>query len=89
VIQLKCGNTKFLECMNFMSAVFTLLHSLAITAVSYINIITAVVKIPSVAGRQKAFSTCASHLAVVSKTVTLKGLRESDKQQKESPPVES
>ncbi|KFV46302.1 Olfactory receptor 6C1, partial [Gavia stellata] len=35
---------------------------------SYINIITAVVKIPSVAGRQKAFSTCASHLTVVSVT---------------------
>ncbi|NWH55730.1 OLF49 protein, partial [Fregata magnificens] len=66
MIELKCGNTKVLECINFISAVFTLLRSLAITAVSYINIITAVVKIPSAAGRQKAFSTCASHLTVVS-----------------------
>ncbi|NXU33366.1 OLF49 protein, partial [Thalassarche chlororhynchos] len=68
MIELKCGNTKVLECMNFISAVFTLLGSLAITAVSYINIITAVVKIPSVAGRQKAFPTCASYLTVVSMT---------------------
>lgn len=68
MIQLKCGNTKVLECMNFTSAVFTLLGSLAITAVSYLNIITAVVKIPSVAGRQKAFSTYVSHLTVVSIT---------------------
>ncbi|NXS77182.1 OR6C1 protein, partial [Pandion haliaetus] len=48
--------------------VFTLLGSLAITAVSYISIITAVIKIPSVAGRPKAFSTCASRLTVVSNT---------------------
>ncbi|XP_075027180.1 olfactory receptor 6C74-like [Calonectris borealis] len=68
MIELKCGNTKVLECMILISAVFTLLGSLAITAVSYINIIAAVVKIPAVAGRQKAFSTCASHLTVVSVT---------------------
>ncbi|KFZ45460.1 Olfactory receptor 6C75, partial [Antrostomus carolinensis] len=68
MIQLKCGNTKVLVCMTFISAVFTLPGSLVITAVSYINIISAVVKIASVAGRQKAFSTCASHLIVVSIT---------------------
>ncbi|KAM9215135.1 olfactory receptor 6C1-like [Leptosomus discolor] len=49
-------------------AVFTLLSSLAITVESYINIITAVLKIHSVAGRLKAFSTCASHLTVLSNT---------------------
>ncbi|NXW88050.1 O6C74 protein, partial [Alopecoenas beccarii] len=68
MIQLKCGNTRVLECMNFMSAVFILLGSLAITAASYINIIITVFKIPSVTGRQKAFATCASHLTVVSIT---------------------
>ncbi|KAM6108036.1 LOW QUALITY PROTEIN: olfactory receptor 6C2-like [Pterocles gutturalis] len=66
MVQLKCGNTKVLESMNFISSVFTILGSLAIIAVSYINIITAVVKIPSVVGRYKAFSTCASHLTGVS-----------------------
>ncbi|NWI66357.1 O6C75 protein, partial [Todus mexicanus] len=68
MISLKCGNTKVLECTNFILAVFTLLSSLTVTAVSYIHIITAVVKTPSGASRQKAFSTFASHLTVVSIT---------------------
>lgn len=68
IIQLKCGNTRVPECVNFISVVFILLGSPAVTAVSYINIIIIVFKIPSVTGRQKAFVSCASHLAVVSVT---------------------
>lgn len=47
--------------MNLISAVFTLLGSQALTAVSYIKIITAVVKIPSVAGRQKVSPHCGAY----------------------------
>ncbi|KAF1522101.1 UNVERIFIED_CONTAM: Olfactory receptor 14I1, partial [Eudyptes pachyrhynchus] len=35
-------------------------------AVSYVQIFSAVLRIPSEQGRQKAFSTCLPHLAVVS-----------------------
>ncbi|KAM6448917.1 olfactory receptor 5A2-like [Liasis olivaceus] len=41
------------------------LSSFFITLVSYIYIISAVLKINSAEGRQKAFSTCSSHLIVV------------------------
>lgn len=42
-----------------------LLSSLSwIIALSYIRIITVILRIPSAEGRQKAFSTCASHLGV-------------------------
>ncbi|KAF1651069.1 Olfactory receptor 11L1, partial [Eudyptes chrysocome] len=36
-----------------------------LTLATYICIITAILKIPSSIGRQKAFSTCSSHLIVI------------------------
>lgn len=66
MLRLKCRNTQVLECMHFVLALFTVLGSPAVTAVPYSNVVTAVVKMPSVAGRKKAFSTSASHLLVVS-----------------------
>uniref|UniRef100_A0A8C5S277 G-protein coupled receptors family 1 profile domain-containing protein n=1 Tax=Laticauda laticaudata TaxID=8630 RepID=A0A8C5S277_LATLA len=47
------------------TAIFTLPPFL-LTLLSYVYIIGSVLKIPSVIGRQKAFSTCSSHLVVVS-----------------------
>ncbi|XP_034278738.1 olfactory receptor 5J3-like [Pantherophis guttatus] len=41
------------------------ISSFLFTLVSYINIISSILKIKSSAGRQKAFSTCSSHLIVV------------------------
>ncbi|XP_015676339.1 olfactory receptor 49-like, partial [Protobothrops mucrosquamatus] len=65
LIKLACTNTQFLELMDFLMATFTVLGTLAITIISYIKIIAAVMHIPSRTGRQKAFSTCASHIVVV------------------------
>lgn len=65
LLKLACFDTKSIELMNFANAAFFLLGSLLVTGVSYIFIITSVVKIPSAKGRQKAFSTCAAHLMVV------------------------
>ncbi|XP_039185922.1 olfactory receptor 49-like [Crotalus tigris] len=65
LIKLACINTQFLELMDFLMATFTVLGTLAITIISYIKIIAAVMHIPSRTGRQKAFSTCASHIVVV------------------------
>ncbi|KAG6477665.1 olfactory receptor [Crotalus adamanteus] len=65
LIKLACTNTQFLELMDFLMATFTVLGTLAITIISYIKIIATVMHIPSRTGRQKAFSTCASHIVVV------------------------
>ncbi|KAM5191672.1 olfactory receptor 11G2-like [Mantella aurantiaca] len=42
-----------------------ILGCLLCISVSYINIIVAIINIPSIYGKRKAFSTCASHLLVV------------------------
>ncbi|XP_070586667.1 olfactory receptor 5AN6-like [Erythrolamprus reginae] len=47
----------FILAFGFNSFIFTL--------VSYINIISSILKIKSSVGRQKAFSTCSSHLIIV------------------------
>ncbi|XP_032092431.1 olfactory receptor 49-like [Thamnophis elegans] len=65
LIKLACSSTEFLELMDFLMATMTVLGTLAVTIVSYIKIIAAVMHIPSRTGRQKAFSTCASHIVVV------------------------
>uniref|UniRef100_A0A2K5LBZ7 G-protein coupled receptors family 1 profile domain-containing protein n=1 Tax=Cercocebus atys TaxID=9531 RepID=A0A2K5LBZ7_CERAT len=52
------------EMVIFVLAGFTLLSSLLIT-VTYITIISAILKNQSAPGRQKAFSTCTSHLTGV------------------------
>ncbi|KAM6449158.1 olfactory receptor 6E1-like [Liasis olivaceus] len=65
LVKLACTNTQFLELLDFLLATFTVLGTLAITVISYIKIIAAVMHIPSRTGRQKAFSTCASHIVVV------------------------
>ncbi|XP_060541767.1 olfactory receptor 6E1-like [Pantherophis guttatus] len=65
LIKLACTDTQFLELMDFLMSTFMVLGSLAVTIVSYIKIVAAVLHIHSEEGRQKAFSTCASHIVVV------------------------
>ncbi|XP_048372778.1 olfactory receptor 49-like [Sphaerodactylus townsendi] len=68
--QLHCGDKRqwLLELIGLLSAVFSLLGTLAVTTVSYVRIIDTVLHIPTAAGRQKAFSTCAAHVTVVTIT---------------------
>lgn len=66
VLQLSCTNTHFLEFMAFFLAVVTLMVTLTLVILSYTNIIWTILKIPSVSQRKKAFSTCSSHMIVVS-----------------------
>ncbi|KYO28166.1 olfactory receptor 6C75-like [Alligator mississippiensis] len=68
LLKLACANTRLLESMSFVVAVFSLLGCFTVTVVSYISIVTTVMQMPSTTRRQKAFSTCASHLIVVSIT---------------------
>ncbi|XP_053218111.1 olfactory receptor 6F1-like [Podarcis raffonei] len=64
-IVLSCTNTYDIEMAAFVISIIVILGSCLITFLSYICIITTILRIPSVQGQQKAFSTCSSHLAVV------------------------
>ncbi|OCT68860.1 olfactory receptor 226 [Xenopus laevis] len=65
LLQLSCTDTSAVELENLVVAVpTTLLPVLFITA-TYICIFITILRIPSIKGRQKAFSTCSSHLSVV------------------------
>ncbi|XP_062992636.1 olfactory receptor 8H3-like [Elgaria multicarinata webbii] len=65
IIELFCGDTHTLKLFLYvLCSVFTFPPSI-LTLTSYTLIIAAIMKIPSTMGKQKAFSTCSSHLLVV------------------------
>ncbi|XP_033001326.1 olfactory receptor 10T2-like [Lacerta agilis] len=68
VLRLACIDESVLHLTNIaiiiLSAIL-LLGTVMVMFVSYLYIISAILRIPSSLGRQKAFSTCASHLTVV------------------------
>ncbi|XP_004416059.1 PREDICTED: olfactory receptor 6C75 [Odobenus rosmarus divergens] len=66
ILQLSCTNTRFLELMAFFLAVVTLMVTLTLVILSYTYIIWTILRIPSTSQRKKAFSTCSSHMIVVS-----------------------
>ena len=66
ILQFSCSDTKFLEIMVFPCAVFTLIFTLALIILSYTYIIRTILRIPSTTQRTKAFSTCSSHMIVIS-----------------------
>ncbi|XP_027699343.1 olfactory receptor 6A2-like [Vombatus ursinus] len=65
LLNLSCTDMSTAELTDFVLAIFILLGPLSVTGASYVAIAGAVMRIPSATGRQKAFSTCASHLTVV------------------------
>ncbi|XP_057585232.1 olfactory receptor 5AL1-like [Hippopotamus amphibius kiboko] len=62
LIALACSDTRVKELMLLTIAGFNVLCSLIAVLVSYVFIVFAILRIRSAVGRQKAFSTCASHL---------------------------
>ncbi|XP_017502659.2 olfactory receptor 9A1-like [Manis javanica] len=65
LFKLSCDDSHFTQFILFLMAVFVIIGALIPTIVSYTYIISTIVKIPSVSGRRKAFSTCASHFTFV------------------------
>ena len=65
LLVLACSDTNFNETAMFVGAGFNLTCSLIIILISYIFIFTAILRDRSAEGRQKAFSTCGSHLTAV------------------------
>ncbi|XP_008682209.2 olfactory receptor 6C70-like [Ursus maritimus] len=66
VLQLSCSDTHLLELIAFFSAVMIIIVSLLLVILSYSCIIKTILKVPSVQQKKKAFSTCSSHMIVVS-----------------------
>ncbi|XP_065271311.1 olfactory receptor 6N1-like [Emys orbicularis] len=65
LIELSCSDTHLSILVDLtIVSVFTLPPFL-LTLMSYVFILVSILRIPSTTGRQKAFSTCSSHLTVV------------------------
>ncbi|KAM5303720.1 olfactory receptor-like protein OLF3 [Glossophaga mutica] len=65
VVRLACVDTSSNEIAIMVSSIVLLMSPFLLVLLSYIKIITAILKIRSTEGRKKAFQTCASHLSVV------------------------
>ncbi|XP_078504458.1 olfactory receptor 2D3-like [Lissotriton helveticus] len=63
--KIACGNTFISETVNFIGGVIVLLIPVFFILFTYLRIIITILGIRSSGGRRKAFSTCASHLVVV------------------------
>lgn len=68
LLQLSCSNTNLLDLMAFILALMTLIVTLIIVILSYAHIVKTIIKFPSAQQKKKAFSTCSSHMIVVSLT---------------------
>ncbi|KAM6154554.1 LOW QUALITY PROTEIN: olfactory receptor 2AP1-like [Erethizon dorsatum] len=66
LLHLSCSDTHFIEVIQFVLAAVTLIFTLLLVILSYTYIIRTILRIPSVQERKKAFSTCSSHMIVVS-----------------------
>ncbi|XP_060977820.1 olfactory receptor 8H1-like [Dama dama] len=62
ILSLSCTDTHDIEIMIFIVAGCTLVVSLITISMSYVSILSTILKITSTSGKWKAFSTCASHL---------------------------
>uniref|UniRef100_A0A8C9ALT7 Olfactory receptor n=1 Tax=Prolemur simus TaxID=1328070 RepID=A0A8C9ALT7_PROSS len=65
LMALSCAPAPTTEIVFYILSSFIIVLTLLYISGSYILLLIAVVKVPSAAGRQKAFSTCGSHLTVV------------------------
>ncbi|XP_063305967.1 olfactory receptor 1468-like [Pelobates fuscus] len=65
LLELACSDTSIVQIEVLIFCIPVVLFPLIVIPTSYIYIVLAILKISSESGRQKAFSTCSSHLTVV------------------------
>ncbi|KAG8596505.1 hypothetical protein GDO81_001940 [Engystomops pustulosus] len=65
LLALSCSDTSINEVVVYTAGGSVILGSFTLTILSYIFIVNSILKIRTATGRRKAFSTCASHLMVV------------------------
>ncbi|XP_054574573.1 olfactory receptor 6C2-like [Eptesicus fuscus] len=68
LLKISCSDTWLIEQMVIVCAVLTFIMTLICVVLSYIYIIRTILRFPSAQQRKKAFSTCSSHMIVVSIT---------------------
>ncbi|XP_023967242.2 olfactory receptor 6N1-like [Chrysemys picta bellii] len=65
LMELSCSDTHLIILVDFILACVFILPPFLLTLISYMCIIDTILRIPSTTERKKAFSTCSSHLIVV------------------------
>ncbi|XP_019583467.2 olfactory receptor 10A3 [Rhinolophus sinicus] len=65
VLELVCADTFLFEIYAFTGTILIIMVPFLLILLSYVRILFAILMMPSTTGRQKAFSTCASHLTSV------------------------
>ncbi|KAG6474799.1 olfactory receptor [Crotalus adamanteus] len=65
LLKIACSDSWVNELTNHVTSIFVGLSPFLFIILSYFYILVSILKIPSNTGRRKAFSTCASHIAVV------------------------
>ncbi|KAM5254421.1 olfactory receptor 6C2-like [Hipposideros larvatus] len=68
LFKISCSDTWFIEQTVIICAVLTFIITLIGVILSYIYVIRTILRFPSTQERKKAFSTCSSHMIVVSIT---------------------
>ncbi|XP_020724571.2 olfactory receptor 10C1-like [Odocoileus virginianus] len=66
VVKLACVDTSHNEIVMFAISVLFIMTPCLLILCSYVRILVTILRIPSATGRSKAFSTCSSHILVVS-----------------------
>ncbi|XP_072006421.1 olfactory receptor 10C1-like [Engystomops pustulosus] len=66
VLQLSCSDTSRIQTQIVFLGFLYVIVPFIVIVMSYVYIVLTILKIPSTTGRHKAFSTCSSHLTVVS-----------------------
>ncbi|XP_006884058.1 PREDICTED: olfactory receptor 6C4-like [Elephantulus edwardii] len=66
LLHLSCSDTHIIDMLEFILVGVTLIFTLVLVILSYTYIVRTILKIPSVQQRKKAFSTCSSHMIVLS-----------------------
>ncbi|XP_062993405.1 olfactory receptor 10A5-like [Elgaria multicarinata webbii] len=65
ILELACADTYRFELFSIIGTIIILFCPFTLILVSYIHIISTIMRMPSAEGRRKAFSTCSSHIIVV------------------------
>ncbi|XP_004601929.1 olfactory receptor 6C2-like [Sorex araneus] len=68
ILKISCSDTELLEELVLLFSTFILLVTLSFVVWSYGSIIKTILRFPSAQQKKKAFSTCSSHMIVVSIT---------------------
>ncbi|XP_003135551.2 olfactory receptor 6C2-like [Sus scrofa] len=66
LLKISCSETWLIEQMVIVCAVLTFIMTLVCVVLSYVHILKTILQFPSAQQRKKAFSTCSSHMIVVS-----------------------